>query len=52
MSTKQDSLKAKKEWRPPILRKLPIAATASSGKGATTADSPTGSKMADAGAFS
>jgi hypothetical protein len=42
---------AKKEWRRPSLRKLPIAATAGSSKGTTTAEA-IGSKAADAGSLS
>jgi hypothetical protein len=43
----------KQEWRQPILRKLPVAATANSGpKAHTQADGSPGSKMADAGSVS
>jgi hypothetical protein len=40
-----------KEWRSPVLRKLPVAATAGA-KGQSTSDGPPGSKVADAGTIS
>jgi len=42
---------SKKLWRPPVLRRLPIAATAHA-KGANTSDGGPGSKNADAGTIS
>jgi hypothetical protein len=47
-----ESVKAlRKQWRSPVLQKLPIAATAGA-KGTATSDGPPGSKSADAGLVS
>jgi hypothetical protein len=41
----------RKEWSPPVLKKLPVAATQGA-KGTATSDGPPGSKVADAGVIS